>query len=174
MQATHDLARRVRLFIMDVDGVLTNGTIFITAQGEELKGFNTLDGHGLRMLQSTGVKLAIITGRAAACVDKRARDLGIDYYYAGIQDKRAAFAELCAKAGVTAEQCAYVGDDVVDLPVMRRVALAIAVPESPSVVRQNAHYVTGASGGRGAVREACELIMQAQGTLDGLMAGYLS
>ncbi|TDR81607.1 KdsC family phosphatase [Paludibacterium purpuratum] len=174
MQATHDLARKVSLLIMDVDGVLTDGTIFITASGEELKGFNTLDGHGLKMLQSTGVKLAIITGRAAACVEARARGLGIDYYYAGIHDKRAAFLELIGKAGVDASQCAYVGDDVVDLPVMCRVGMAIAVPEAPSIVRKNAHYVTGNSGGRGAIRETCELIMQAQGTFDGLMAGYLS
>ncbi|BEV73594.1 MULTISPECIES: HAD family hydrolase [unclassified Paludibacterium] len=174
MQATNDLARNVRLLIMDVDGVLTDGTIFITAAGEELKGFNTLDGHGLKMLQSTGVKLALITGRAASCVEHRARGLGIDFYYAGIHDKRTAFEDLLAKAGVQPAQCAYVGDDVVDLPVMLRVGLAISVPEAPSVVRQHAHYVTGNRGGRGAVRETCELIMQAQGTLDDLIAGYLS
>lgn len=174
MQVTTELARDIRLLIMDVDGVLTDGSIFITADGEEIKAFNTLDGHGLKMLQSTGVRLAIITGRDARCVEHRARGLGIDYYYAGIGDKRAAFEALLTEAAVSAEECAYIGDDVVDLPVMRRVALAISVPDAPSVVRQHAHYVTGCGGGRGAVREAAEMIMQAQGTFDRLMAGYLS
>jgi len=169
-----ELARRVKLLIMDVDGVLTDGSIFITASGEEIKAFNTLDGHGLKMLQATGVKLAIITGRDAPGVAHRARGLGIDYYYAGIHDKRAALEQLLAECGVGADECAYIGDDVVDLPVMRRVALAAAVPESPSLVRQHAHYVTGASGGRGAVRELTELIMQAQGTFDKAMEPYLA
>lgn len=174
MQSITDLARDIRLLIMDVDGVLTDGSIFITAAGEELKAFNTLDGHGLKMLQSTGVKLAIITGRAASCVEHRARGLGIDHYYAGVQDKRAAFADLLATTGIPAEACAYIGDDVVDLPVMRRVGLAISVPDAPSVVRQHAHYVSVRHAGQGAVREACEFIMQAQGTLDAIMAGYLA
>ncbi|MCW3481132.1 HAD family hydrolase [Neisseriaceae bacterium JH1-16] len=169
-----ELARRVKLLIMDVDGVLTDGSIFITAGGEEIKAFNTLDGHGLKMLQATGVKLAIITGRDAPGVAHRARGLGIDYYYAGIHDKRAALDQLLLECGVGADECAYIGDDVVDLPVMRRVALAAAVPESPNLVRQHAHYVTGASGGRGAVRELTELIMQAQGTFDKAMEPYLA
>jgi len=169
-----ELARQVKLLIMDVDGVLTDGSIFITASGEEIKAFNTLDGHGLKMLQATGVKLAIITGRDAPGVAHRARGLGIDYYYAGIHDKRAALDKLLDECGVGADECAYIGDDVVDLPVMRRVALAAAVPESPSLVRQHAHYVTGASGGRGAVRELTELIMQAQGTFEAAMEPYLA
>jgi len=174
MQAISELAQDIQLLILDVDGVLTDGRIFITASGEEVKAFNTLDGHGLKMLQSTGVRLAIITGRAASCVEHRARGLGIDYYYAGIQNKLEAFEQLLAETGLSADVCAYMGDDVVDLPVMRRVALAISVPEAPSVVRQHAHYVTSHSCGQGAVREAAELIMQSQGTLDGLIAGYLS
>lgn len=173
MKSFQELARRVKLLIMDVDGVLTNGSIFISASGEELKAFNTLDGHGLKMLQSTGVKLAIITGRDAPGVAHRAKGLGIDYYYAGIHDKRATLAELLETTGLTADECAYIGDDVVDLPVMTRVGLAVAVPEAPSLVRQHAHYVTGASGGAGAVRELTERIMQAQGTFDALMARYL-
>lgn len=174
MQSTTDLARDIQLLIMDVDGVLTDGRIFLTASGEEIKAFNTLDGHGLKMLQSTGVKLAIITGRAASCVEHRARGLGIDHYYAGVHDKRAAFDDLLKSTGLEPEACAYIGDDVVDLPVMRRVRLAISVPEAPSVVRQHSHYVTVRQAGQGAVREACELIMQAQGTLDALIAGYLA
>lgn len=173
MQAITTLARKVRLLIMDVDGVLTDGRIFFTASGEELKSFSTLDGLGLKMLQSTGVKLAIITGRAAPSVEHRARGLGIDYYYAGIHDKRTAFQSLLDETGLTGEDCAYIGDDVVDLPVMLRSGLAVAVPDAPALVRQHAHYVTGAAGGKGAVRELCELILQAQGNLERLMAGYL-
>jgi len=174
MQVITELAREIKLLIMDVDGVLTDGNIFITANGEELKAFNTLDGHGLKMLQSTGVKLAIITGRAASCVEHRARGLGIDFYYAGIQNKLGAFRQLLDETGFQEHECAYMGDDVVDLPVMRRVALSISVPDAPSVVRQHAHYVTGNGGGHGAVREAAELLMQSQGTLDKLIAEYLS
>ncbi|GGY02651.1 KdsC family phosphatase [Paludibacterium paludis] len=173
MQAITTLARSTRLLIMDVDGVLTDGRIFFSATGEEIKAFNTLDGLGLKLLQSTGVKLAIITGRAAPSVEHRARGLGVDYYYAGIHDKRAALQSLLEETGFAADDCAYIGDDVVDLPVMIRVGLAVAVPDAPSLVRQHAHYVTGAAGGKGAVRELCELILQAQGNLERLMAGYL-
>lgn len=173
MQKVTDLAKRTRLLILDVDGVLTDGRIFITASGEEFKAFNTLDGHGLKMLQATGVQLAIITGRAAPSVAHRVRGLGIDHYYEGVHDKRTAFADLLAKTGIATEDCAYIGDDVIDLPVMSRVGLAVAVPDAPSFVRQHAHFVTGNRGGRGAVRELCELIMQAQGNFDRVMASYL-
>lgn len=174
MQTINELAKQTRLLIMDVDGVLTDGRIFITASGEEFKAFNTLDGHGLKMLQSTGVQLAIITGRAAPSVAHRARGLGIDHYYEGVHDKRVAFADLLQKTGLEAAQCAYIGDDVIDLPVMSKVGLAVAVPAAPSFVRQHAHFVTGNHGGSGAVRELCELIMQAQGTFDALMNSYLA
>ena len=174
MHPITELAKPVKLLIMDVDGVLTDGRIFITASGEELKAFNTLDGHGLKMLQSTGVQLAIITGRAAPGVAHRARGLGIDHYYEGVHDKRAVFAELLQKTGLTADECAYIGDDVVDLPVMSRVGFAVAVPDAPSFVRQHAHFVTGCGGGNGAVRELCELILQAQGNYERLMAAYLA
>lgn len=174
MQTITELAKRTRLLIMDVDGVLTDGRIFITAAGEELKAFNTLDGHGLKMLQSTGVQLAVITGRAAPAVAHRVRGLGIEHYYEGVHDKRVAFAELLAKTGINAADCAYIGDDVIDLPVMSRVGLAVAVPAAPSFVRQHAHFVTGNSGGMGAVRELCELILQAQGNYERLMAAYLA
>lgn len=174
MQNFQERAQRIKLLILDVDGVLTDGRIFFTSEGEELKAFNTLDGHGLKMLQSTGVKLAIITGRSAKGVEHRARNLGIDYYYHGIHDKRATLNELLQLTGLDAEECAYIGDDVVDLPVMTQVGLAVAVPEAPSLVRQHSHYVTGASGGMGAVRELCERLLQAQGKFDELMAQYLA
>lgn len=167
------LAKPIRLLILDVDGVLTNGEIYITASGEEIKAFNTLDGHGLKMLQKSGVQLAIITGRDAAGVAHRARGLGIDHYLAGIHDKRQAFLDLIQKLGIQAEECAYIGDDVVDLPVMVRCGLPIAVPGAHSWVQHYAEYVTDAQAGSGAVREACEMIMWAQGSLQAALSEYI-
>jgi len=159
--------------IFDVDGVMTDGGLYYTDAGEELKAFNSLDGHGLKMLRNAGVQLAIITGRTSRLVEHRARNLGIDHLIQGAHDKLASFEQLLAGIGFTPADCGYMGDDVIDLPVMRRVAFAVAVPDSPTLVRQHAHYVTGARGGHGAVREACEIIMQAQGTLDAQLAPYL-
>ncbi len=167
-------AKKIKLLILDVDGVMTDGRIFITAQGEELKSFHTLDGLGLKMLQHSGVKLAIITGRDAPCVAIRAKNLNIDYYYAGIHDKHAVYQELLAKTQLTPEQCAYIGDDIVDLPVMLHVGLAIAVPNAHRLVKQKAHLVTEAAAGKGAVREACEWILQAQDNLKTAWSAYLS
>ncbi|MBY0445659.1 MAG: HAD family hydrolase [Burkholderiales bacterium] len=169
-----DMAKAVRLMIFDVDGVMTDGSLYYTDAGEELKAFNSLDGHGLKMLRTSGVKLAIITGRTSRLVEKRAKDLGVDFLYQGAHDKRASYEELLLAAGVSADACGYMGDDVIDIPVMRRVAFAVAVPDSPELVRKHAHYITGSSGGRGAVREVCEYLMQSQGTLDAAMAPYLA
>ena len=166
-------AKAVRLMIFDVDGVMTDGRLYYTDAGEELKAFHSLDGHGLKMLQQSGVKLAIITGRTSNLVAHRARNLGIEFVHQGAHDKLASFDALLSEVGVTASECGYMGDDVIDLPVMRRVAFAVSVPDSPALVRQYAHYVTGSQGGCGAVREVCELIMQAQNTLDAAMAPYL-
>ena len=166
-------ARAVKLLILDVDGVLTNGEIYITARGEEIKAFNTLDGHGLKMLQKTGVKLAIITGRDAAGVAHRVQGLGIDHYLAGIHDKRSAYLDLIAQLGLQPEQCAYIGDDVVDLPVMVRCGLPIAVPSAHDWVIYYADFVTHAEAGNGAVREACEMIMMAQGSLQDALSAYV-
>jgi 3-deoxy-D-manno-octulosonate 8-phosphate phosphatase (KDO 8-P phosphatase) len=167
-------AKAVKLMIFDVDGVMTDGGLYYTESGEELKAFNTLDGHGLKMLQASGVKLAIITGRTSKLVEHRARNLGLDYLYQGAHNKLEVFQQLLLEAGVQPEQCGYMGDDVVDLPVMRRVAFSVAVPDAPQIVRQHAGYVTVARGGFGAVREACELVMREQGTLDAALAPYLA
>lgn len=167
-------AKAVKLMIFDVDGVMTDGGLYYTESGEELKAFNTLDGHGLKMLQASGVKLAIITGRTSKLVEHRARNLGLDYLYQGAHNKLEVFQQLLQEAGVQPEQCGYMGDDVVDLPVMRRVAFSVAVPDAPQIVRQHAGYVTVARGGFGAVREACELVMREQGTLDAALAPYLA
>jgi len=170
----NEKAKAVRMMIFDVDGVLTDGGLHYTDAGQEIKVFNTLDGLGMKLLKDSGVRLAIITGRTSNIVELRAHQLGVNYLYQGSHDKLATFHHLLAESGLTAEQCGYMGDDLVDLPVMRRVAFAVATPEAPELVRQHADYVTGLPGGRGAVRELCELVMQAQGTLDAALAPYLA
>ncbi|XZG70072.1 3-deoxy-manno-octulosonate-8-phosphatase KdsC [Chitinibacteraceae bacterium HSL-7] len=170
----NERAQAVRLMIFDIDGVMTDGSIYFSDSGEELKAFNTLDGHGLRMLAESGVELAIITGRTSRVVEHRARNLDIVHVYQGAKNKREAFEALLAKTGLSAEQCGYMGDDVVDLPVMRRVAFAVCPPDSPDLVKAHAHYVTSAGGGRGAVRELTEVILAAQGNLDAALAPYLA
>ncbi len=169
----YDRARRVRLVIFDVDGVLTDGSLYITNAGEEFKAFHTQDGHGMKMLKATGVQLAIVTGRTSRSVELRAENLGVGILYQGVEDKLAVFEELLARFGFEKDCCAFVGDDVVDLPVMRRCGLAVAVPEAPPLVKSHAHYVTRQIGGRGAVREVCEIIMHAQDTFDTQMEQYL-
>ncbi len=169
----NEKAKAVRLMIFDVDGVMTDGSLHYSDSGEEIKVFNSRDGHGIKVLKASGVKLAIITGRTSRALENRANQFAIDYLYQGVADKLAVFQEILQDAGLTADDCGYMGDDVVDLPVMRRVAFAVAVPDAPELVRLNAHYVTGLPGGRGAVREVCDLIMQAQGTLEPVLAHYL-
>lgn len=162
------------MLVMDVDGVLTDGSIYLTDSGDELKAFNSQDGLGLTLLRKSGVLLAIISGRKARCVEVRAQALGVAHVYHGIGNKAEAFARLLADTGLSAADCAYIGDDVIDLPVMRQVGFAVAVPDAPNLVRSHAHYVTGSAGGRGAVRELCELILHAQGKLDDALAVYLA
>ncbi|MDO8464987.1 MAG: HAD family hydrolase [Gallionella sp.] len=163
----------VRLIAFDVDGVMTDGGLYYSDSGEEFKRFNALDGHGLKMLRASGVEIAIITGRASRCVEARAKNLGIEHVYQGVENKLEAMADLLNGLKLTRDAAAYMGDDVVDLGVMRHVGLSISVPESPQLVREHSDYVTQRSGGHGAVREACELIMSAQGTLDAQLAPYL-
>jgi len=166
-------SRLIRLVAFDVDGVMTDGGLFFSDSGEEFKRFNSLDGHGLKMLRASGVEVAIITGRTSRCVEARAKNLGITHLYQGVENKLEVMIGLLGKLKLSRDAAAYMGDDVVDLRVMRHVGLAISVPESPLLVRTNSHYVTQRGGGHGAVREACELIMSAQGTLDAQLAPYL-
>ncbi|MFI4923289.1 MAG: 3-deoxy-manno-octulosonate-8-phosphatase KdsC [Burkholderiales bacterium] len=173
MQDVFEKAKHIRLAIFDVDGVLTDGSLYISDSGDEYKAFNTLDGHGMRMLKQSGVELVIVSGRTSRCVEMRAQNLGIGLLYQGVEDKLEVFSSLLAKFGLTPEATAYIGDDVVDLPVMRRCGLAVCVPDSPTLVKQHAHYITQLPGGCGAVREICELIMQAQGTFQAQMSRYL-
>jgi 3-deoxy-D-manno-octulosonate 8-phosphate phosphatase (KDO 8-P phosphatase) len=170
------LAARIkplRLIAFDVDGVLTDGGLYLSDSGEEFKRFNSLDGHGLKMLKNSGVELAIITGRTSRCVELRAKNLGITRLYQGVEDKLAVMQSLLADLKLAPEAAAFMGDDVVDLPVLRRVGLALSVPDAPQLVRDHAHYVSQRDAGHGAVREVCELILGAQGTLDAQLAPYL-
>lgn len=167
-------ARQVKLAVFDVDGVLTDGRLYFTASGEEIKAFHTLDGHGMKMLKASGVELAIVTARSSQSVAQRARNLGIDLLFQGSEDKLAVVNSLLARLSLDAAAACYMGDDVVDLPVMRRCGLAITVPDAPAVVKSHAHWVAHRAGGCGAVREACELVMLAQGTFDAQLAPYLA
>ena len=163
-------ARAVRLAIFDVDGVMTDGTIYIGARGEAFKAFNILDGHGLKMLREAGVATAILSGRKHAAVDRRAKELSIDHVIQGRSDKVPEFERLAKRLRLDPAACAYVGDDLPDLPVLRRCGLAVAVANAADAVKAEAHYVTRASGGHGAVREVCELILRARGQLGGAAA----
>lgn len=166
-------AKLIRLVAFDVDGVMTDGGLYLSDSGDEFKRFNSLDGHGIKMLRASGVEVAIITGRTSRCVEMRAKNLGITHVYQGVERKLEAMVDLLAKVNLPRDAAAYMGDDVVDLCVMRHVGLAIGVPDSPQVVKDYCHYVTKRAGGHGAVREACELIMSAQGTLDTQLSHYL-
>lgn len=163
MQDIYERAKKIRVVIFDVDGVLTDGGLYYADSGEELKAFSVYDGHGIRMLRENGVAAAIISGRSSRALEARARNLGIELLYQGAAEKLAAFDEILERCGVAGETCAFVGDDLPDLPVMERCGLAVAVPDAPAPVRRRAQYVTRARGGRGAVREVCEIILRARG-----------
>jgi 3-deoxy-D-manno-octulosonate 8-phosphate phosphatase (KDO 8-P phosphatase) len=166
-------ASHIRLLIFDVDGVLTDGSLFIGDDGQEYKAFNSRDGHGIKMLQRHGVIVAIITGRTSRVVEHRMENLGVTHVYQGKLEKLPAYEELSAKLGIPADETAYVGDDVVDLPVMRRVGLAIAVQDAHPLVRKHSHWQTPSTGGRGAARDVSEMLMEAKGVLEDEMGRYL-
>lgn len=172
----NDLLQRtqaIKLAIFDVDGVLTDGKLYFLVDGSEFKTFNTLDGQGIKMLINSGVRTAIISGRKTPVVERRAQNLGIQHLYQGREDKLDVLDELLAELGLSYEQVAYLGDDLPDLPVIRRVGLGMAVASANEFVREHAHGVTRACGGEGAAREFCELIMRGQGTLDAAQSAYL-
>ncbi len=169
----HQRAQAVRLLVLDVDGVLTDGRIYYGADGVELKAFNIQDGLGIKLLRTTGVEVAIITGRKSRAVETRAAELGIANVFQGVGDKRVAFEEILARLSIDATAAAGMGDDLPDLPVLRRCGLAVCVPEAPPIVRRVAHYVTDRAGGTGAVREVCDLLMAAQGTLERSMQEFM-
>jgi len=165
-------ARGIRLLTCDVDGVLTDGRIFVGDDGRELKVFSVLDGIGLRMLMRAGVTVAWITGSNAPAVMHRARALGVQRVVQGAEDKVTPWEALRGELELPAEACAHIGDDLPDVPVFVRCGFAVTVPHAPQVVRARAHHVTGRDGGAGAVRELCELILAAQGVLDPQHAAF--
>ncbi|MCB1737163.1 MAG: 3-deoxy-manno-octulosonate-8-phosphatase KdsC [Gammaproteobacteria bacterium] len=166
-------AARIKLVIFDVDGVLTDGSLFLGDHGEEYKAFNSRDGHGMKMLQQAGVAIGIITGRTSNVVRYRMESLGVQYVYQGQLDKLPAYLDLLEKTGLKPEETAYVGDDVVDLPIMGHAGLAIAVADAHPLVLRHAHWQTPHAGGRGAGRDVCEMLMEGHGVLDEMLSHYV-
>ena len=158
-----NIAGNVKLLVLDVDGVLTDGGIIIDGSGNESKTFHVRDGHGLVMLRKAGIKIAIITGRNSKAVDRRAKELGIADVCQRCMDKVAAYEKLLMKFGITDRQVAYIGDDVVDIPLLKRVGLPVVVADAVEEAKDAATLITSARGGRGAVREVCDLILKAAG-----------
>lgn len=162
--------RAVRLMAFDVDGILTDGSLWYGESGEMLKRFNALDGHGLRLLGESGIVVALVTGRDGPIISRRAADLGISIVHQGIRDKLQTLEALARESGYTMSQVGYMGDDIIDLPAMQRAGLAASVPNAPTYVARAAHWVASRSGGAGAVRECCDLILAAQGRLGAFLA----
>ncbi len=167
-------AAAIRLMIFDVDGVLTSGNLHYGADGEIIKTFNVLDGHGIKLLQQSGVATAIISARKSPIVERRASDLGIRHVRQGVHDKRAAFEQLLEETDLTPDVCGFVGDDVIDLPILLRVGFAASVPHGHPEVQSRVHYITRAAGGAGAARELCDFILRAQGNYEAAIAPYLA
>lgn len=166
-------AEGVKLMIFDVDGVMTDGTLYYSERGEELKAFNVRDGHGIKMLRQYGVEVALITARNSRAVELRAANLGITQIYQGTEDKRGVYASLLAQLGLAAGQSGYMGDDLPDLPLITRCGFAATVAAAPEALKSRAHYVARAPGGHGAVREVCEFILRAQGALERAISAHL-
>ena len=157
-----DDAARVRLLVLDVDGVLTDGRLYYGARGEALKVFHVRDGHGLKLLAAAGVTVAVISGRRSSMTARRCRELGVRHLLQGVEDKLAAFQRLRGRLRLPANACACVGDDVPDVPLMREVGLAFAVADAHPQARSAAHVITRLSGGSGAVREVCDHLLEAR------------
>ncbi len=168
-----DRASRVKLMIFDIDGVFTDGSLFFSADGDAMKSFNSLDGHGVKMLQSAGVQTAIITGRQSCIVAARALELAITHLYQGVDDKTVALAELLQKTGIAASECGYMGDDWPDLAVMRLAGFAAAPANAHPEVIRRVHWVAESRGGHGAVREVCDAILRAQHRYDEMLAAAM-
>ncbi len=166
-------ARNIKLLIMDVDGVLSDGKVYYTQQGDEVKNFNIKDGLGIKLLHRNGYKTAIITGRQSAIVERRAKELGVHFVFQGHSDKRAAFQEILNAENLEANQVAHVGDDLPDLALMAMSGLGIAVNDANWFVKQHADWVTPAAGGQGAVRNIAELLLTSQDKLDEVYQSYL-
>jgi 3-deoxy-D-manno-octulosonate 8-phosphate phosphatase (KDO 8-P phosphatase) len=167
-------ARNIKVLALDVDGILSDGRLIFSNNGEETKAFDVRDGLGMKLVQESGVKLVIITGRNSNIVKQRMDSLGVDLVVQGREDKGIALAEACRTLGVQPSDCAYMGDDWPDLGALAMAGLAVTVPNAHHEVRRRVHLVTQASGGRGAVRELCDVILHAKGTYDELLARFLA
>lgn len=166
-------AAKIKLMIFDVDGVLTDGSLHYGAEGELMKTFNVQDGLGIKLVQAAGILTAIISARRSPQVVARAKDLAIEFVHQGGHDKLTPFKALLAETGLAEEQVCFIGDDVVDLPILSRVGFAVGVPNGRVEVQSRVHHVTEAHGGRGAVREVCEFVLRATGGYDKVMAQFL-
>ncbi len=166
-------AARIKFIAFDIDGVMTDGSLIYTAEGTELKTFNVQDGQGVKLAQRAGIDLAIVTGRTSPALEARAADLGITHLYQGVTNKRDMLGKLLERQGLGWPAVAYMGDDLMDLSAMTRCGMAIAPSTAHAQVKARSHLVTQLGGGKGAVREAIEFILAAQGKLDGLFASYL-
>ncbi|MGR9100110.1 MAG: 3-deoxy-manno-octulosonate-8-phosphatase KdsC [Gammaproteobacteria bacterium] len=173
MNELKNKAARIRLLTLDVDGVLTDGRLFFDNQGNEYKAFHARDGHGIKLLRRSGVEVAVISGRKAESVKLRMESLGIEHVFQGQEDKIAALEEIAGRLGIRVEESAHMGDDLLDLPVMKRAGFSIAVNDAHFAVKDYADWCTQLPGGAGAVREACDFIMQAQGKLEAVIRSYL-
>jgi len=165
-------ASRIKLLLMDCDGVLTDGRVWLFENGEEQKGFHTRDGLGIELWHRAGLKSGIISGRNSSAVERRAQGLGMAFVVQGVTEKVQAFTQTVTQAGVTNEEVAFIGDDLNDIPLMMRSGFGVAVADAAVEARERAHYVTKLNGGQGAVREVIELILKAQGRWDALTADY--
>ena len=166
--------KKIRLLLLDVDGVLTDGSIVYTDSGEQVKTFNSKDGLGLRLLMDAGVDVGIVTGRTSGALLHRCKNLGIDLIFDGIKDKAAAFDKILARTGLESGQVGFMGDDLIDLPAMTRAGAAFTVADAPVEVKNRADVVSDLPGGHGAVRQICERILKARGEWDSIVSGFLS
>ncbi|WP_420265826.1 KdsC family phosphatase [Candidatus Magnetominusculus dajiuhuensis] len=169
---TIELAKHISMLILDVDGVLTDGSIILDNEGNELKVFNVKDGHGIKMLINEGINVAIITGRTSGALQRRARELGINDVYQGCDDKVAAYEDLKINYALHYKNIACVGDDIADIPLMTRVGLPVAVGDAVEDIKQFARLVTSKEGGRGAVRQVCDFLLKSKGILKGIIDDY--
>lgn len=168
-----ETAARIRLMGFDVDGVMTDGNLYFTPNGEEIKVFSSLDGHGLKMLQQAGIEVVIISGRSSKALSLRAANLGIAELHMGVDDKRACLDALLARRGLSREVAGYMGDDVVDLPILRACAFSATPADGHPFVREHVGFVASRGGGRGAVREVCDFLLDSRGLLAAMHARYL-
>ncbi|WP_024792191.1 3-deoxy-manno-octulosonate-8-phosphatase KdsC [Candidatus Ruthturnera calyptogenae] len=169
----NEQAKNIKLIIFDVDGVLTDGGLYFSDEGVELKRFNSLDGLGIKLLKQNGIEVAVISARSSKNITYRMNDLGIEHFYQGQDDKVVAFNNLIKKLSLQTKQVAYMGDDIIDLPIMRKISLPIAVANAHELVKKNACFITKKIGGHGAVREVCDLLLKAQNTFNKAMRKYL-